>query len=244
MPLFERLSASVDWYHIKVLNAVGTIGASTSLQSCFNNPAGTATHPGFNLGNSFCQLIRRDQTTGDIVQITDTNANLGSYDTQGVDFQLDWNFGLGAVGLSDDFGGVGLNVVGTYTSKFDLTPIPGGNVEHHAGTDSNIIGTNYAKWKTLTTLLWSWGDLQADLRWRHISAVNIFNTDTVAAPATEYFDFDARWKVNDTFELRAGVNNIADKQPPTYTPSIQANTDPATYDVLGRRYFVGIKARF
>ena len=26
--------------------------------------------------------------------------------------------------------------------------------------------------------------------------------------------------------------------------SIQANTDPSTYDILGRRYFVGLTARF
>jgi hypothetical protein len=29
-----------------------------------------------------------------------------------------------------------------------------------------------------------------------------------------------------------------------YTPNIQANTDPSTFDVLGRRYFVGLNAKF
>jgi len=35
-----------------------------------------------------------------------------------------------------------------------------------------------------------------------------------------------------------------DEQPPFYTPSVQANTDPSTYDVLGRRYTIGLTARF
>jgi iron complex outermembrane receptor protein len=244
MPLFERLSASVDWYHIKIEGAIGTIGAATSVQSCFNNPVGAATNPNFALGNSFCQLIRRDPSTGDIVQVVDTFANLGSYDTQGVDFQVDWGFGLGAVGLSDDYGRLAFNVIGSYTSKFDVTPIPGGNVEHHAGTVSNLIGSNYAKWKALSSVRWSWSAVELGLHWRRISAVQDFLAGGPAAPAFNYFDADARWKINDMFEVRAGVNNIGDKQPPVYTSEIQANTDPSTYDVLGRRYFVGLKARF
>ena len=28
------------------------------------------------------------------------------------------------------------------------------------------------------------------------------------------------------------------------TPNVQANTDPSTYDVLGRRYYVGLTAKF
>jgi outer membrane receptor protein involved in Fe transport len=244
MPLFERVSASVDYYHIKIINAVGTIGAATSLQSCFNNPAGTPTNPSFSLNNSFCSLIKRDPSTGDVVNVIDTNANLGLYQTEGVDFQVDWNFGLGAVGLSDDLGRFDLNVVGTNTRKFDVTPIPGGNIEHHAGTVSNLIGSNYAKWKVLTSARWSWNALELGVRWRYISAVQDFFAQNQAAPAYSYFDADARFKINDNWEVRAGVNNIADKQPPTYTSSIEANTDPSTYDVLGRRYFVGLKARF
>jgi len=40
------------------------------------------------------------------------------------------------------------------------------------------------------------------------------------------------------------VNNVGDQQPRVWDPGVQANTDPSTYDVLGRRYFVGLTARF
>ena len=106
------------------------------------------------------------------------------------------------------------------------------------------IGSNYAKWKILSSARWTWDAFEVGLRWRRISAVQDFFAQNQAAPAYNYFDADARWKITDMFELRAGVNNIQDKQPPTYTSSIEANTDPSTYDVLGRRYFVGLKARF
>ena len=50
--------------------------------------------------------------------------------------------------------------------------------------------------------------------------------------------------MNDTVSLRAGVNNLTDEQPNVYSPGVQANTDPSTYDVLGRRYYVGLTAKF
>jgi len=63
-------------------------------------------------------------------------------------------------------------------------------------------------------------------------------------PTYLYHDLSARWKINDTFTLVVGVNNIGDKDPPIYTTDaqagIQSNTDPSTYDVLGRRYFLNI----
>ena len=53
---------------------------------------------------------------------------------------------------------------------------------------------------------------------------------------------------NDTWEVQLGVNNIADKAPPTYTTDaqvgIQSNTDPSTYDVLGRRAFLTVGMKF
>ena len=46
----------------------------------------------------------------------------------------------------------------------------------------------------------------------------------------------------DPVEFR--VNNLTDKDPPLFTSYSNSNTDPSTYDVLGRRYFVGVSARF
>jgi outer membrane receptor protein involved in Fe transport len=37
--------------------------------------------------------------------------------------------------------------------------------------------------------------------------------DSIAAPAYNLFDFSASWTINKTFSLRAGVNNLFDKEP-------------------------------
>jgi iron complex outermembrane receptor protein len=37
---------------------------------------------------------------------------------------------------------------------------------------------------------------------------------------------------------------VMDELPPTYSPSVHGNTDPSTYDVLGRRYTIGLTAKY
>ncbi len=43
--------------------------------------------------------------------------------------------------------------------------------------------------------------------------------------------------------LRAGVQNLTDKDPPIFPSWSLANTDASQYDVLGRRYFIGVEYR-
>ena len=66
-----------------------------------------------------------------------------------------------------------------------------------------------------------------------------------------YFDIAATWNVNKTFLLRAGINNIFDKDPPIVSnvladPAIfgNGNTFPQLYDTLGRLVFVSAIAKF
>ena len=44
--------------------------------------------------------------------------------------------------------------------------------------------------------------------------------------------------------LRGGVENVGDVEPPFFPSYTQSNTDPSQYDVLGRRYFVGVNYAF
>jgi len=66
----------------------------------------------------------------------------------------------------------------------------------------------------------------------------------VGVPSVTYLDANFSWRLHDSLELRAGVENLTDKQPPLYTAAVQMNTDPSTYDVLGRRYFLRANMKF
>ncbi|MEI9963862.1 MAG: hypothetical protein WDM92_03365 [Caulobacteraceae bacterium] len=44
--------------------------------------------------------------------------------------------------------------------------------------------------------------------------------------------------------LQLGVNNLFNVEPLATFGGLPGNTDSGTYDVLGRRYYVSVKARF
>jgi iron complex outermembrane receptor protein len=48
--------------------------------------------------------------------------------------------------------------------------------------------------------------------------------------------------LNDDVEFRGGVNNIADEEPPVWTGF--GATDPAIYDLVGRRFYLGVNVKF
>jgi len=67
---------------------------------------------------------------------------------------------------------------------------------------------------------------------------------TVGVPSITYLDANVSWRLGDQLELRAGVENLTDEAPPIYTAGVQMNTDPSSYDVLGRRYFLHANMKF
>jgi outer membrane receptor protein involved in Fe transport len=92
-------------------------------------------------------------------------------------------------------------------------------------------------------------NVQLSSRWidKMVNAETVTGGSPVAntgTAATWYHDLSARYAITQNISLRAGISNLADQQPRLYTPNIQANTDPSTFDVLGRRYFVGLTARY
>jgi iron complex outermembrane receptor protein len=51
------------------------------------------------------------------------------------------------------------------------------------------------------------------------------------------------WK-SDNLKLTAGIENLTDEDPPLLPGGLGANTDPSQYDLLGRRYFLGLRYWF
>jgi iron complex outermembrane receptor protein len=59
-----------------------------------------------------------------------------------------------------------------------------------------------------------------------------------------YHSVEGSLRLGEKLTVRAGVNNLFDKDPPYYTDPIDQNTDPFTYDLLGRRFFVKASYEF
>lgn len=252
-PLFSRLSASIDYYNIEVTSAIGPPDALLTLQKCYNVDG---SNPTYSAANPFCGLITRDSpalsgagASGSIVDMDQTLSNVQGFRTSGIDFQVDWAFGLGAIGLSDSYGSLAFNGIGTYLREFQVQSLTGAPFDEFKGTIGNtaisLVDVAHPEWRVLTGLTYSYGPVDLGFRWRYIAGMDDASGDGTTAAAVNYFDANVRWKLNDIFEVRAGVNNFTDEQPSIgFTSVVQANTDPSTYDVFGRRYYVALKARF
>jgi outer membrane receptor protein involved in Fe transport len=61
--------------------------------------------------------------------------------------------------------------------------------------------------------------------------------------AVLYHDVEAGFEFDSGFALRAVISNVLDEDPPYVNGGSIANTDEATYRLLGRSYFVEIRYR-
>lgn len=240
-PWLSRLSGSIDYYDITIEQVVGTVATTEQLRRCFNENG--TSNPTYDPNNFFCQLFGRDPNSGQITSTLETNANLGTLKTSGIDFQIDWSVTLADVG-GPAWGSVALNVMGTKLQEWKRQDLPGGVFTDRKGTISNSFGLTLPEWKFLSTLNWNYEAFGVGVRWRYQGAVENFNNRDQSLDAVNYVDLNTSWKLNEMVTLRGGVNNLADKQPPVYSPAIAANTDPSTYDLIGRRYYVSLTARF
>ena len=240
-PWLSRLSGSIDYYDITIEQVVGTVATTEQLRRCYNQNGDS--NPTYDPGNLFCQLFGRDPNSGQITSTLETNANLGTLQTKGIDFQVDWTLGLADIG-APDWGSLAFNITGTKLEEWQRQDIPGGPFTDRKGTVSNSFGLTLPEWKFLSTLNWIYDPWSVGVRWRYQGSVENFNNRTQVLDAVSYVDLNTAYKLNRIVSLRFGVNNATDEQPPVYTPAIAANTDPSTYDLIGRRYYVGLTARF
>jgi outer membrane receptor protein involved in Fe transport len=99
------------------------------------------------------------------------------------------------------------------------------------------------------------------LRWRHLpSAVSEAQAQSKtqlsllgAESSYDVFDFSAAYNLNAVLQLRAGIDNVLDKDPvitgarsaadPQPTTG-QGVTNPGFYNTLGRQFYIGAKAKF
>ncbi len=241
-PLLANLTASVDYYNIEITDAIGSLDAALAIQACYNAPV-APFNPTLDPTNFFCTLFSRNPLNGNIVNAQSLNQNLATAVTSGVDFQVDWSYDIGP-------GTLDMGLVGTWLENFETQSLPGApftQFEYKAGNNGPLgsgVGAVFPEWKFLADANYTWGPAKIGVRWHHIGEVTNRSAPTDAIPAIGYFDIIGRYDLTDNLSLRFNVNNVFDELPPTYSPAVQANTDPSTYDPLGRRYTVGLTARF
>lgn len=248
------LTVTVDYFDIEIEDVISSIGFSTSLSRCFD----ADFNPDFSNSNVYCQNLNRDTETGYLTNtglngfIGATNANLATFKASGVDLAVNWNVVLADYGMPAWTGRLGIATQGTWYENQQFQSDAASPIsDNFVGTigDGTPGATTLPEYKFNTRFSWNWEDFSASLRWVFIDSVTDPGADVEAGDIGEveaynYFYLSGAWQVNETIELFGGVDNLFDKEAPRYASGFQFQTDPSTYDVIGRYFYIGARARF
>jgi iron complex outermembrane recepter protein len=216
----SALSLEVNWYSIKLTNAIDSVPATLTLARC-----------AFNADPVSCGSIQRT-ATGQVASINARLLNLNAIETSGVDWTVNFR--------SAEFAGgtVGLNVNAAHLIKYNIVPPSDLNAptQEYAGTERGSPDQAYPKFKLNGTLDWSTPSYGVSFTGRYINGVD--ERDGVHRMGSVFYGdvqlyLSPGW-MDHRLRLTAGVNNIFDRDPPQCFTCDSANYDPTTYDLPGQ----------
>ncbi len=256
---FDGFTATVDYFDIQVSDPIGVIPPTYTLNQCYGANATAASQA------AFCGFVVRDPTTHLIDFVSATNINTGHLGTKGLDFEANYVADLANWSMPNS-GSLSFNFIGTLLNTLTTQSVTGGASYDCAGLYGLTCsgGTSNApnpRWRHKLRVTWAspW-DFDLSVAWRYFGEVGLdsdskqpalsgaYDAINARLPAYNWFDLAADWNVRQGVDLRAGVNNVFDKDPPLTSiqplPAGNANTFPGSYDSLGRYIFIGATIKY
>jgi iron complex outermembrane receptor protein len=269
----DGFTATVDYFNIRLTGAIGVVPWQNILSECGAGATAFCSliHRSF-AGGAPGILFGSGAGAG---FVSDLNVNTGFLQTRGMDFEANYTADLSNWGMGDN-GSLSANFLGTWTKDYVVEPFNGAGTYNCAGLFGVVCGGNNPdaptpKWRHKLRVTWTspW-DFDLSVAWRHISGVD-FDANTAnpllnsvcGGPCGDlsdahidsfnYVDVAVNWTVHEGVQLHAGINNVADKDPPLLSgnglapaspPFGNGNTYPQVYDALGRYVFVGATIKY
>jgi iron complex outermembrane recepter protein len=240
-------TSTVDYYRIDISDTIAPESPINIYNNCFNYNG--SSNPTYSVTNPSCQLIQRNPITGDRASVTALYANLGTLLTQGVDVAMNWSHDLGP-------GRLALGTSMNYLNEFKYQLQPGGPYINARGTLDPVSGAaglgGLFNFRANSHVQYTWQALTVGVTWEYLSSIKdqsaSTDPDTTVLPVPAYNLFGLYSNYNfGKVQLRFGIDNLLNKQPlivgadPGVTTS-SSTTNAGLYDVLGIRYYVGVKA--
>lgn len=229
----DNLTLSLDYWNIKITDAIDTVGAQDIINRCIDSKSG--------IDNEYCKLITRNNSTHEITSIQKKVLNIASLDAEGIDLDVGYNFEL--------FNGdMKTSVIATYLMKrrdfsdqLDLN-----SFTENAGTRGN------PEWSYNFTANYALGNVEASWRTRFIDSVNLYDNNQLERNANpsdhmeigSYFISDAglAYHFDSGLTLKVGVDNLLDRDLPI--GSTGTRNGEASYDNVGRYIYTTASFKF
>lgn len=234
------LTATLDYWKIELEDAISSYGIQYILNACY-----VEQRP------EFCSQVTRDSNYI-VTRVFDNTLNLAEQGAEGVDLELRYSW-------PTDFGQFDFGVVWSHLLERTKRGFPGAPTEDLSGrfTDPTAQdGGAYAEDKANFSIGWSWNNLTLTYLGEYISSLDadtFCNCGDGNRPdgsyvqkidSQIYHDFVVGYDFDFGLKLQAGVTNFTDEEPPFIEVGFNATTDPSTYRMFGRGYYLRAAYRF
>ncbi len=250
IPYLADTRLSIDYYTIKITDAIGEQTANVVMQQCVD----PRFNPTYDPNSPYCELFPRD-TYGNIGNLQRTFLNSGRFRTAGLDIQLTWGMDLGP-------GRLGVTSTGNYliemkSSELDINPL----VEYAGtqGPNGNGLNGGSYRFRLLTDISYQIDDLRVAVQWNHLGpispsnrATSGYDPDTPGIREYDLFNLSGNYNLTANLWIRFGVDNVLNEKPPYSGQNFSDDNNgmiggtfsSGRYDTLGRRYWIGARVNF
>lgn len=267
--VIKGLSVTVDYTDVELVDIVGsgwapilqsvnTLGSASPYASSVivNSAAITTPAP-----NQISNYVTGGGTLSRIV-VTDMRRNFSAARVRAVDLAVEY------VLPTSPLGRFKLGTTGTFFLDDKIQANPAEGFHEYAGLVTSTEGT-MPGYRFYSTAVWTKNDFEVSLGNTYIPGVDDLGPGGATyanskfyqrIPVSSYttWDLDAAWTfrfskqtgaqpVRHALTLHVGVNNLADKLPPLALQSFgtpNPSVDAATYNPVGRLYYISVVAKF
>ncbi|MCE9521693.1 MAG: TonB-dependent receptor [Alphaproteobacteria bacterium] len=245
-PTFLKgFSAVVDYWTVEIRDGILTPSSQDAVDACYDAPS---------LANVFCAALSRIDATevtpatqlGQLDALTVQAVNIASFESTGIDFEVNYRFELtDLLGPDTDLGSMRASVVGSKLEQLDLVTLQGGATDDDAGEALTLLGGSAPEWVVNLGLQWEFKEWTVGyaFRWQSeilaVEKLSLANDpdqrDITTIGTLHVHDVVVRYQANDAIELYAGINNLFDQEPDIGQTVLPIGPD-------GRTVFFGMKA--
>lgn len=231
------LSASVDYYNIKIKDAIGTLTPQNIVNFCYEGQT------------SLCSSITRD-ANGNIIGIYANNINIAGIETNGFDLVGSYQSSIPALFMDED-ATVGVRLWGNYVGKFT------NNNGVITTQTASCITCQQPRWTGQALWYYAPDPYQVTIINRFVGGgeySNLYNpTDPSYVPnaiasnkvdPVLYTDLNLKYdfeKFGLESEAFLNINNVFNRQPPMGFAFGYGLTASPMYDIVGRDFEVGLR---
>jgi len=247
-PAIDGLRLSLDWYGIRIKDAIDQVGTQAVLDRCFLENAA-----------EFCALVTTDPVSGDIQLVGDVFINVAEAQVSGLDLEVNYDRPLTLLGGDENLQFRGFASWLLTRSETNSSGVKTDYAGQIGATQNSQVYLPYARFKATGSLTYRNGATSATLQGRYVGpgtqdatlVDGVTIVDNKVASAL-YVDLRLSQRIDAggrDANLWLAVTNLLDRDPPL-TPSWSAFNGYATqynasvHDILGRRFTVGATLRF